>query len=248
MFTMTHMYFSYEFLETSHAVTLGAMFPDTFIFSPLTYQQTHSNAKELVEFCKARYPEYVPFAQSVLLHETLDYFGDKNWEGSGVGYCFINGKDLVSDIMRVYGTQDESFAVFKAHNFIEMAIQVLLVDAYPELPELFKQAIDDKELIEGLAVMLSEYYGCDSDAIQRSLLRFPTVVEYEDPSPKNMIAKSNLQTLIKNKKTIDTEEGIMLINQAKEILLFEYFPNTIDELCVFTRCKHFVKENRLLDM
>lgn len=248
MFTMTHMYFSYELLEKSHAVTLGAMFPDTFIFSTLTYQQTHSNARELVAFCKAKYPQYISFAQSVLLHETLDYFGDKNWEDSGVGYCFINGRDLVSDIMRVYGTQDESFAVFKAHNFIEMAIQVLLVETYPELPGLFREAINDKAIIAELSSMLGEYYGVDSEVIERSFLRFPTVVEYDDPSPNNMIAKSNLQTLIKNKKTIDIEDGIKLISQAREILLFEYFPNTIDELCVFTICKRFVESNGLMEL
>ena len=248
MFTMTHMYFSFEFLDKNNAVTLGAMFPDTFIFSPLTYQQTHSNAKKLVEFCVANYPQYIQFAQSVLLHETLDYFGDKNWEGSGVGYCFINGRDLVSDIMRVYDTHDESFATFKAHNFIEMAIQVLLVDTYPGLPELFREAINDIVLIDGLAGMLGDYYKVDCDVIKRSLLRFPTVVEYEDPSLRNMIAKSNLQTLIKNKKTIDIDEGIKLISQAREILLLEYFPNTIDELCVFAMCKRFIADNHLLDI
>lgn len=176
MFPVTHLYLLEHLYNLSDEITLGSVFPDTVIANSLTWNDTHRRGRELFQFLSPRQRiEFKQFLQGYLSHgvdpKGLDYYGDENYENSGRGYSFIKSAPMLERVMACCNI-DKQMGLWKAHNFIEMGIEVLVSRDAPHLGDCIKSALANDELISRISKILGSFFSVDSEELGRSFKRF----------------------------------------------------------------------------
>ncbi len=137
MFPLTHAYAIGRLVGSPGPLhILGAIFPDAVLTNGLSWEQTHRAGAALYSFLAGRAPAGLPFAVGVISHGVtppgLDYYGDQQYGDSQRGYAFAEAgpySERVATICRL----PASMGLWKAHNFVEMAIEWLLAEQHPAL-------------------------------------------------------------------------------------------------------------------
>ncbi|MCL5772767.1 MAG: hypothetical protein M1536_00095, partial [Firmicutes bacterium] len=219
MFPATHLYLLEHLYNLSDELTLGSVFPDTVISNSLTWNDTHRRGREFIKFLSPRQRrELKSFLQGYLSHgvdpKGLDYYGDENYENSGKGYSFIKSAPLVERVMACCKI-DRSMGLWKAHNFIEMGIEVLVSKDTPRLGDCIKSALVNDELINKISKILEAFFKVDSEEIGRSFKRFNDFIGLEPGNIDNLAEKYVFQLNHKhNLEGVEKKDISMLIEAA----------------------------------
>lgn len=230
MFPITHVWFGNSVLgELDSQGILGTIFPDMVISGALEYSRTHKSGWELYEYFSTNHPDYLNFAKGTVTHgvtpKGLDFFGDECYRNTEKGYCFQKAVPIVREVLHCCNIP-ETMGLWKAHNFIEMAIELEIHEAFPGTLERMKAALEDHVMIGPLGRLLEEFYHLDEGTIPALIKQFSSFVELETPTAIQLAKKYDLQMKRRHHIGIQIEESAALIMKSRELVsddLFEFF-------------------------
>ncbi|MFZ5352702.1 MAG: hypothetical protein ACOZCL_08260 [Bacillota bacterium] len=222
MFPLTHVRFCQMLLgDTDSKSILGAVFPDIVITGCLSYNETHFPGWELFDYILQEHPEEAGLAKSIVTHtvfpEGLDYYGDENYNNGYKGYCFQRGALIVDKVIAACNIPEE-YGLWKAHNFIEMGIELQSIECQPVLVKMLKDAFEDHKAICAISNVLSGYYSVDSKVLQNSFKGFFKFIELNDINSNSLAEKYNLQMRAKHGISIDVMKCTGIIEEARNII------------------------------
>ena len=159
MYPLTHVYFAQKVLGyIDDATTLGSMFPDMVILCGIPWDGSHRLGITLWPHLKNASGPIIPFVKGIITHgiepRGLDYYSDEQYSIFEKGYCFEKARPLVKQVVEALNIPPEN-GWWKAHNFIEMGIELYMDDRHSWLQRQVFQAFQNKYLIDRLVSDLS---------------------------------------------------------------------------------------------
>ena len=129
MFPLTHLYTAKQVLGYENDQTvLGALFPDFSAFLHIGRNVCHEMGLDMYRFAAENDPDHIDFTLGALTHGTalpgIDYYADEEYRGQRPGFCFRQG-ELIAEELRIACNLPSNMAVWKAHNIIELAFDVI---------------------------------------------------------------------------------------------------------------------------
>jgi hypothetical protein len=142
MYPLTHLYVTEQVLGSLNpALALGSILPDILVGAGLTWKEAHNHSfKKLPDTNR-------DLMLGDLIHGSflpgLDYYSDCAYEDKE-GYAFQNAVHLCTDLVRLGIPQEH--ALWRGHNFIEMAIETMLNETNSYLWCELEKAFHQQEL------------------------------------------------------------------------------------------------------
>lgn len=219
MFPITHIWFAEKVLgRINSSVILGAIFPDIVITGCLEHKQTHCCGYELYDYLKW---DCSDFARAMATHTVspkgLDYYGDECYGTGYKGYCFQKGSMIVEDVIRACNLPEE-FGLWKAHNFIEMGIELNMIDENSSLLSKLSNAFLDKAAVNHIAEPIERYFNLKPHTIEESFQRFSEFIQLSQTSSYALAVKYDMQMQSKHNIKIDVEQSSAIIQKCRSIV------------------------------
>ncbi|MCQ1530789.1 hypothetical protein [Lutispora saccharofermentans] len=225
MFPFTHIWFSQKVLGYSNNMTvLGAIFPDALVSATLNYEATHKIGWHILDYFYREKPELLDFIKSGITHTVyprgLDFYGDEEYKGSK-GFCFQKAIEIAEEVIDACNIPKEH-GLWKAHNFIEMAVELNILSENNNLPMLLEDALKDTELIKEIEATLEKFYGLEPKSLGNSFIRFESFVYKKNVD--SFILSINYDQHMKNKHgiSIDIDKASKIIDKAAFIISKDY--------------------------
>lgn len=243
MFPLTHIWFSKRVLGyVSNMTVLGSVFPDTVIKCCLTYDQTHNAGWKLYDYFKEQSEEYIDFARAMVTHTVnprgLDFYGDEEYREGYKGYCFQKAVEIEKEVIAACNIP-EKFGLWKAHNFIEMGIEMNITDSEKGLMDMFSIALNDRTLVREISNHLDRYFGLQDRSLADCFCRFTNFMELKELSSIALAIRYNSQMEAKHGINIDVSKCSEIIEKSR-IIVREDFDGFIE--CCIDKVKAMLKE------
>ena len=231
MFPLTHIWFSRRVLGYVNNMTvLGSVFPDTVIKCCLTYDQTHNVGWGLYEYFRDHSEEHLDFARAVVTHTVnpkgLDFYGDEEYGNGYKGYCFQKAVEIEKEVISACNIPDK-FGLWKAHNFIEMGIEMNIANSENELVNIFHKGLTDSHLINELSTRIDKYFGLKERSAADCFGKFTEFMELQELSSFALANRYNTQMQVKHGIKIDISKSSDIIEKSRTIVQ-EDFESFID--------------------
>ena len=222
MFPITHIWFSRKVLGYMNNMTvLGSVFPDTVIKCCLTHNQTHNVGWELYRFIGEYRADCLDFAKALVTHTVnpkgLDYYGDENYGSGYKGYCFQKAAEIEREVIEACNIP-EKFGLWKAHNFIEMGIEMNIAYSNRELMDAFHDGLNDYSLERELSTILDKYYGLKDMTVCDCFSRFSGFMELKEVSSLTFAKRYNSQMQVKHGIEINIPKAGRIIEKCRSIV------------------------------
>ena len=222
MFPITHIWFSRRVLGYINNMTvLGSVFPDTVIKCCLTHEQTHNVGWGLYEYLRNNSEEYLDFARAVVTHTVnpkgLDFYGDEEYGDGYKGYCFQKASEIEKEVIAACNIP-EKFGLWKAHNFIEMGIEMNITDSEKGLVDIFNKGLSDKPMVQGLSYHLDKYFGLQDRSVADCFSKFTDFMRSKDLSSLALASRYNTQMQVKHGISINIEKCSDIIEKSRTIV------------------------------
>lgn len=219
MFPITHIWFAEKVIGfINNSIILGAIFPDIVITGCLEYRQTHYCGWKLVDYLKKSCPD---FAQAVATHtvnpQGLDYYGDESYKSGYKGYCFQKGRFIEDQVIDACNIPKE-FGLWKAHNFIEMGIELNVSDKNKHLVEALHRAFMDKDAVAKVSEPIERFYNLKKGEISDSYKRFAEYIELEESNCHTLAMKYDIQMKSRHSIAIDIEKAAGIIDCCRSLV------------------------------
>ena len=151
---------------------MGSILPDIAITKIIGWDNGlhgRGNSEKFRKFVEKASPSLVELCKGIITHSILDDFTHKHYNGN-VGYAYQNNKEL-SKIVAKYYELDSEVAEQIAHNYIESAVDFLLLQKYPKVEIKVKNVIKTVD-INLIADLLGAYFVIDKTKFRISLLEY----------------------------------------------------------------------------
>lgn len=239
MFPLAHLHVAQEVLShLDEEIALGSIFPDTVIAMPLDWDATHRGFAGFFQSLKEgeRFSN-TGFLAGFIMHGVeprgLDYYGDETFGGKSSGYSFQKSVPLVSAVSACLGVNEET-ARWKAHNFIEMGVEMHLSRINPNLGEALGSGLKNRKSIRRVSSLLSRFYGIEAEEIEGAFGRFCNFVEPCHADSESLAGKYLLQLRHKHGlHGLDRRRIAALINEGEALVkgdLFSFFNEIIPDI------------------
>jgi hypothetical protein len=218
LFPVTHAYAVGRLVPTAGLLhILGAIFPDAVLINGLSWDRAHRSGAALYAFLREQAPGGLPFAVGMMTHGVepagLDYYGDQKYGDSEKGYAFEEARPYAARVAAICHLP-ASMGWWKAHNFVEMAIEWLIARQRPEMGVQVRQALAQAEDLAFLSIPLSAFFGHDGSDL---LLSLPAMVPFLalDPITPMVLAECyQRQVRLKHGvETIEVDQAAALIEE-----------------------------------
>jgi hypothetical protein len=211
---------------------LGSVFPDTVIKCCLTYDQTHNIGWGLYEYMRDYSEEYLDFARAVFTHTVkpkgLDFYGDEEYQDGYKGYCFQKAVEIEKEVIAACNIP-EKFGLWKAHNFIEMGIEMNIVNSEKGLLDIFNKGISDILMVQRLSSHLDKYFGLEDKSVVDCFSKFANFMELKDLSSFAFASRYNTQMQAKHGISINVSECSDIIEKSSTIVQADF--NSFIDYC-----------------
>ncbi len=231
MFPITHIWFSGKVLGYMNNMTvLGSVFPDTVIKCSLTYDQTHNVGWGLYKYFMEKDKAYIDFAKAMATHTVnpkgLDFYGDEEYGDGYKGYCFQKAAEIEAEVIEACNIP-EKFGLWKAHNFIEMGIEMNIAESNKEILDIFHKGLTDYCLLKELSPILDGYFKLEESSVFDCICRFAEIMELKDLSSFALANRYDTQMKVKHGINIDISKCSDIIEKSR-IIVQEDFDCFID--------------------
>lgn len=239
MFPLAHALVAQNLIKKDDSqVIFGGVFPDLAHVIGLNRDTTHEMGRDFYSFCRDYDEDFLDFARAVISHGAsppgLDYHADQSYEGREPGYCFQRAVPLVDQVIKTCAIPHE-MGLWKAHNFIEMAFDVISVELNPLLTEQFATALEDEKELKRCANLLGRYFHVDGAMINDAFQRMPDYFCLQDVTAFNLAEKYAAQLKKRHGVLKADPQGMAgVIEEAREIVTAEFslFINDVeDKIC-----------------
>ena len=201
---------------------LGGIMPDLAIGMGLSRNYGHQMGKEFYYWCEQNAKDALPFAYGAWLHGTdpagLDYYSDEHWHG-GNGWCFQKCTPYMNMVEKACHIPKE-WALWKGHNFIEMAMELVTCDLEPTIPEELVEARLDHEAVSTADALLHLFAKTESGLPTEMYHKVPAIFALEGTTAHTLaeryktqlkrmhqIENANASAIAEIIQTIKEEEG-----------------------------------------
>lgn len=145
MFPLTHIYTAKAVLGYENNLTaLGSLFPDYGAFLGIGRNLCHEMSIDMYHYATEHFPDHVDFALGALTHGTalpgIDWYADEEYHGIRPGFCFQKG-ELICDEAAKCCNLPQNIALWKTHNIIEMAFDVITEKRHPGIGQAVLRAV-----------------------------------------------------------------------------------------------------------
>ena len=230
MFPVTHIWFAERVLgELNNQSALGTIFPDMVILGCLEYDTTHKSGWKLLDFLGKDHPEFLGFARGILTHgvnpKGLDYYSDEKYKDLDEGYCFQKAREIEKRVIESCNIP-EKMGLWKAHNFIEMAVELEIHRKYPSANKKMKAAMKDMQVIDNICPILDKYYDLKNGTMKSCVEHFGAFVELERPTAESLAVKYDFQMYQKHGIHINILKSRDIIDDCRQIIssdMFDFF-------------------------
>lgn len=193
MFPIVHYFTNKTFNQKGGAfLILGGIFPDLASSAGIKRDDAHQVGESFYYYCLENAREGLPLARGILGHGIkpygMDYYADEYWPGGERGWCFQQGKSWARKVGQSTLLPEELW-YWKSHNFIEMALDLLVDREHPELKNEILRGISDESQIREAAGLLATFFDLDHIIIADALKRATAVFSIENLSPLDMAKK-----------------------------------------------------------
>ena len=177
MFFHAHLYFTQKIFNSKidDLLVIGSILPDIAVTKIVDWNELHKSERveRFEEFVKENNQKYLPLIKGIKSHIVLDNFTHKSYK-NGTGYAFQKSPPLINLASECCGI-DKKSAKKAAHNFIEIAVDILLLKDDPDLVDILKKSIKSCNKSE-LSKLLSSFFKKDKDAVFLALSDYFEVI------------------------------------------------------------------------
>ncbi len=223
MFPIVHAYAIHRLVgRAGPPHLLGAIFPDAVLVNGLSWEQTHRCGAALYGFLQERAPAGRPFALGVISHGVapagMDYYGDQQYGSFQRGYAFEEARPYADRAAAICRLPPE-MGWWKAHNFVEMALEWLVARRHPELEALVRQALAHSADLSFLSPHLAAFFERPGLDLAQSLPAMLPFLALEDITPATLAERYQRQVRLKHGvETIAVEAAAALIAEVAEAI------------------------------
>ncbi len=181
MYPLAHLYFAEKALGgLSEETILGSIFPDIAFFSGFDWQHSHSLGQDLWCEFHSNGEGMVNFCHGVVSHgikpQGLDYYSDQQYRDYEKGYCYEKARSLIDGVVEACNISSGD-GWWKAHNFIEMGVELFVFEKRPELLHYLHKALSQGTLIREICNKVAPSLGKDRCSLEKGYLFFKEFVE-----------------------------------------------------------------------
>lgn len=216
MYPLSHIYVSYRTLNQMDPPTaLGSVLPDILVGTGIPWRKAHHSTE-------APFQEHLispALRLGAALHGIdlpgLDYFSDISYQ-NGKGYAYQKAALIESDVKEI-GVQPDH-ALWRGHNFIEMAIEIELSQQHPELWQYLFEAQGNDNLHHQVRMLADSLGATRPELAPQVLNRFLTIQGQVDSLAQDYARKlSNFYSL-----SIDPAKCKTIITKSMAIVQENY--------------------------
>ena len=194
------------------------MFPDTIIVSGLEWNLTHKPGLALLGELAASGEHERSFALGWLSHVTdphgLDYFSDDAYPGTRRGYCFELALPNSRRAAEICGLPEE-LGWWKAHNFVEMGIELLAAHDWPEGAGRCEMALAKAGEHDATIRRAASLLDVDAQSTRDGYEGFSCFLRFDDISPEGLASAYERQVQAKHGvEHIDRDAAASLIEEC----------------------------------
>jgi len=223
MYPLTHLYFAEKALGFLDAqVALGSIFPDITVLVGIDWKRSHTLGLKLWKYFKEKNRFFINFSYGVITHgiepRGLDYYSDEKYRGFERGYCFEKARPLVDSVVEAcYIPSGDGW--WKAHNFVEMGIELYVHEKNPYLLPLLLKAFENIALIRNLCKDLSLFLEKEKADMEKAFLSFRDFVKEKPLDAQLMALRFQKQIYFRhNIEYIDLKKAQVIIEKAREMI------------------------------
>ena len=223
MYPLTHAWFARGIAaRISHELLLGAIFPDTVIASSMDWSTTHEPGRDRLRSLVAAGGPMADFAIGWASHCTaprgLDYYGDVCYPGTERGFCFEIARPFSDRAATICGLSGD-LGWWKAHNFVEMAIESLVPSWWPAAGQSCLDAIQSCEANSGPLADVANVLACSAEELYNGFLAMPTYLEFLDVTPVGLARSFAVQTRAKHGPvSVDVDAAADLVSECTKAI------------------------------
>ncbi len=224
MYPLAHLYFMELVLKRlDDAAILGSIFPDLVILSGLDWKTSHSLGEKIWHHFQNGGEEKILFSLGVFSHgiepRGLDYYSDEKYGTFERGYCFEKARPLVDAVIEACSLSS-SDGWWKAHNFIEMGVELYINRRRPELISNLRRAFSNIALISILSYELSSILKIEKALLEESFARFKQFAQDEPVDARTLALRFQKQIYLRYKiESINISRSRDIIEEGEKIVL-----------------------------
>jgi hypothetical protein len=224
MYPLTHLYFAEKVLgPLDDKIILGSIFPDMTILIGIDWNRSHTLGLELWRHLREKNKSLINFSLGVISHgidpKGLDYYSDEKYRNFEKGYCFEKARPLVKSVVDAcYISSGDGW--WKAHNFIEMGIELYIYEKHPELLPLLRKSLANIVLVRKLCQELSFILGKDEATLEKIFFAFRKFIEEEPLDAQLLALRYQKQIYFRyNIESIDLMKCQGIIQKGKKLVV-----------------------------
>lgn len=157
MFPLVHIYCTKRIVDNASPLLLfGSIFPDIEALGLLGYGTINDSVNEFSAYVKENNSVLSDFGEGLLYHE--EPCGVDRFVHGDAGYAFVKGREIVPFVEKYF----PEGALVKSHNYVELAVQILMVGKYPELQDEMIPVLEaSRNVTDKIARIVSDFYSVD---------------------------------------------------------------------------------------
>lgn len=222
MFPLTHIYTAGAVLGRKNSqVALGSLYPDYGAFLGFGRNLCHEMGVDMYHYAAELFPDHIDFALGALTHGTalpgIDWYADEEYHDIRPGFCFQKGELICNQVAKSCNLP-QNIALWKTHNIIEMAFDVLTEQRCPGIGQLALSALP-KENDDFCTAFLQSYLRRSDEEIRTMFTEVTSYFSFdgnniEEMADKFIVSLERRHNITNCKK----DELIGLIHQAVDIV------------------------------
>jgi len=183
MFLHSHLYFSQLIFgkKMNNLIALGSFLPDIRITKVVDWRQSHSKEQglKLKTFISQNKPSYLDLAKGFQSHIFLDKLTHGEFKKRN-GYAYRKSAPLIK-ITALSSYLEPELAKRVSHNFIELAVDILILKDNPLLTE-FKNKVIEQVDKKTLSALMAVFFQVSEEKMAQSLKQYFTLLLSQDLS------------------------------------------------------------------
>ncbi len=224
MFANAHVFVAQQILSSKidSLAIIGSFLPDVALMKLISWDDLHKEEtlQEFTSFLRKTNPDYLPLSAGISCHIVLDNLSHSYYKNA-VGYAYQYATpEFMNLVSQATLSDDPKITKIKTHSFIETAVDMLLLQQYPELRETMRNAVT-KTNIKEISKLISGFFTLDKQQCHKAITDYFTLMTVYDLNKMgDYIALWNaLNKLLFDKgiNEVKTEEAITIaINLVKD--------------------------------
>lgn len=195
-------------------ILVGSILPDIAITRIIGWENGlhgKENVRKFSKFAKSNSSSLFELCKGIAAHSILDDFTHKNYNNN-IGYAYQNNGKLSEIIIKYYKLDNEATASTIAHNYIESAVDIVLLQEHSQLQLKIKNAIEQID-INSISNLLGLYFTTSKEKFRYALIKYFNLVNRHDLKTLEgwMLFWEDLENILSIKR-IDKDKKRELLN------------------------------------